>query len=798
MPPINTPLHCHKSQTPTLGDWRRLWTTSFSTMRLMVASTHPSTPITASPSAPSPRLTSRCVVDRRTSDSGSTWTGMHSGNLCWTPSCVTAPKNSRLCRLQPFSICTTEPCAESLTNISQSKTFLSRIDHWRRGMTTTAGMQNKKSGCARGGTGELARKLTAWRGSDRWSESEICWNKKRNGTGTAKSPRTPEIQRNCGRCSMTFNGRIVPPLHRRPTSPQRRCRDSSRTKSGQCATILPQQMHRPSPIWRTHPSPPSSPALWRRFGNSSLGLRRSPVHWTPCPRSSYTGVPRRVAPVHLHHVQRLLATWSAPWITERSYRHSDPQETRSWSGRCQELSSDLKLDIHFQGHRTDRCLTTDGLPSDEQAPSGPPISLQTGAFHGDGSSQDFLWHPGRCWLGSGDAARITRHECSLRHCRPRHPPDKATQVVRCRWNSTRMDFIIHPRSTAISHFQRPSIRTDSAEIRRATGISLGTAPLHPVYLRCHLHCRFTWCRSSLLCRRQPTLPPLPSRRPTVCRSQIDWVHRKSRGLDEVESAEAEPRQDSIHVAWIQTAVGEDRHKDHNDRWTLHRILDFRQESRRDIRQWTGNGPACQQHHPQLFLSVETAEIHPTITFHGCRENIGLFPHNHVVSITVTVSFTVPQTLSWEDCNLSSTPQPGWSRTGGSSTILLLCWGISSTGFPSVSVSISRSQSLFTTPFMAVVRHTSAALAIRSERSAPGLICDLLFEATWLCLEPGLVAMGPEVSVSPDRWFGTHCPRTLEFPNCRWNVSNLSWKHIYFAMHMPSSAHSAFVTWLRSA
>ena len=38
--------------------------------------------------------------------------------------------------------------------------------------------------------------------------------------------------------------------------------------------------------------------------------------------------------------------------------------------------------------------------------------------------------------------------------------------VRCRWNITCMDFIIHPRSTAISHFQRPSIRTDSAEIRR--------------------------------------------------------------------------------------------------------------------------------------------------------------------------------------------------------------------------------------------------------------------------------------------------------------------------------------------
>ena len=403
------------------------------------------------------------------------------------------------------------------------------------------------------------------------------------------------------------------------------------------------------------------------------------------------------------------------------------------------------------------------LPPDEQAPSGPPISLQARTFHRDGSSQDFLWYPGRCWLGSGDAARITRPECSLRHCRSRHPPDKATKVVRCRWNSTCMDFIIHPRSTAISHFQRPSIRTDSAEIWRAAGISLGTAPLLPIYLRCHLHCCITWCRSSLLCRRQPTLPPLPSRRPTVCRSQTGWVHRKSRGLDEVELAKAELRQDSIHVAWIQTAVGEDRHKDHDDRRTLHRIFDFRQESRRDIRQWTGNGPACQQHHSQLFLSVETAEIHPTNHFPRMPRKHWSIPSYQVVSITVTVSFTVPQTLSWEDCNLSSTPQPGWSQTGGSSTISLLCWGISSTGFPSVSVSTSRSQSLFTTPFTVVVRHTSAALVIWSERSEPGLTCDLLFEATWLYLEPGLVALGSEASVFRGPVVWNSLPEDIRIP-----------------------------------
>ena len=44
-----------------------------------------------------------------------------------------------------------------------------------------------------------------------------------------------------------------------------------------------------------------------------------------------------------------------------------------------------------------------------------------------------------------------------------------TQVVRCRRNSACMDFIIYPRSTAISHFQWSLINTDPTEIRRATG-----------------------------------------------------------------------------------------------------------------------------------------------------------------------------------------------------------------------------------------------------------------------------------------------------------------------------------------
>ena len=75
------------------------------------------------------------------------------------------------------------------------------------------------------------------------------------------------------------------------------------------------------------------------------------------------------------------------------------------------------------------------------------------------------------------------------------------------------------------------------------------------------------------------------------------------------------------------------------------------------------------------------------------------------------------------------------------------------------------------------------------RRKAGLTRDLLFEATWLCLELGLVALGPEASVFRERSFGTHCPRTFEFRNCRWYVSNLCWKHIYlkniyFAKNIP--------------
>ena len=90
----------------------------------------------------------------------------------------------------------------------------------------------------------------------------------------------------------------------------------------------------------------------------------------------------------------------------------------------------------------------------------------------------------------------------------------------------------------------------------------------------------------------------------------------------------------------------------------------------------------------------------------------------VVSTTATAFFTVPQTLLWDDFNLSSNRLPGWSQTRGSSTISLLCLGTNSTGFPFASGSNSRSWSSSATPSMFEVWLTSAAPVILSGRSTP--------------------------------------------------------------------------------
>ena len=121
--------------------------------------------------------------------------------------------------------------------------------------------------------------------------------------------------------------------------------------------------------------------------------------------------------------------------------------------------------------------------------------------------------------------------------------------------------------------------------------------------------------------------------------------------------------------------------------------------------------ACQQHHSQLFLSVETAEIHPTITFHGCRENIGPFPHikscrllqHYLITLTVPQTYVVVRIFYGATDVVVRRLQSVLNaaarlisnrRKFNHITRSILCRGISPTGFPSVSVSNSRLQLVF--------------------------------------------------------------------------------------------------------
>ena len=267
--------------------------------------------------------------------------------------------------------------------------------------------------------------------------------------------------------------------------------------------------------------------------------------------------------------------------------------------------------------------------------------------------------------------------------------------------------------------------------------------------------------------------------------------------------------DKIQFLWLgfRQPAGEDRHKDHDNRWTPYRIFDFRQESRRDFRQWTGNRPACKQHHSKLFLSAQTAaaEIHPTITPHGCRKTLvhslisscvdycnSIFhgATNIVVRRLQSVLNAAARLISNKRKSDHITPvlrdQLHWLpiRQRIEFKIGVFVRNAVHGRGPTY---LSRTCNPVSTYLLTYLQS-----CLRGRRQSSSAIC---------CTgRPDYAsnqdASGLGVSVSPDRLFGTHCPRTLEFRNCCWNVSNLCWKHIYFAKHMPSSAHNAFVTWLQ--
>ena len=156
------------------------------------------------------------------------------------------------------------------------------------------------------------------------------------------------------------------------------------------------------------------------------------------------------------------------------------------------------------------------------------------------------------------------------------------------------------------------------------------------------------------------------------------MHWKSRGMDEVKSAETEHRQDQFlwlrsrqQMAKIDTmtmTIGE-----HYELWMNLHIKNIAQSCFYQLRQLRSI---------RRSLSTDAAKT---------------LVHSLISSRVDILQQYFLQTLSWENCNLSSMRLQGWSRKRGSLTISLLWWGTNSTGFPSVNGSNSRSRSSITTP-----------------------------------------------------------------------------------------------------
>ena len=397
-------------------------------------------------------------------------------------------------------------------------------------------------------------------------------------------------------------------------------------------------------------------------------------------------VPRRVVPVHLHHVQCFPATRSAPWMTEGSHRHANLQETRSRSGP-----------------------------------------------------------------------------------------------------------VIQGRQQSVT-FKRLSIRT---EIRRAAGISIGTAPLHLVYyLGCHLYCRITWRRSSLLCRWQPTLPPLPSAvdQSTAALRLAECIKRVEGWM---KSNRLKLNFNKTQFLWLgsRQQFSEDRHKDHDDQWTLHRIFDFRQESWRDNRQWTGDGWTCMSTTSLTAVSIKWDSWDPSDDhFPRIPRKHWSLPSYQVGSNIATVSFTVPlsvvvrrlQSVLNAAARLISNRRKFDHITPVLRDQLPLASHPSAYRLQDCGLCLQRPpRSRSDIPQLHLKsgpggwRQGSPAFCL-SRRPDRNTNQDPSFRAQKLpCLRTGcleLTARGHSNSGTVTGTFQIYVE-----------------KHIYFAKHMPSSAHSAFVT-----
>ena len=202
-------------------------------------------------------------------------------------------------------------------------------------------------------------------------------------SGIEKSPPTPEIPRNCGRSSIASNERFVSSHPRRLTSLQRRCQDSSRTRSGQLrddtSTADDPTFTKLTDASFTAFQPCSTeevPKFLIRFPPKSYSL--DPLSTFILWEFLDELLPSICTKCNVSLQNGLLPKSQKAAIVTQSSRNMTLIQTM-----CRVIVQFLTWHSSPRSSNGLLLRTADGIPSDEQAPSWPPISLQTGAFHVD-------------------------------------------------------------------------------------------------------------------------------------------------------------------------------------------------------------------------------------------------------------------------------------------------------------------------------------------------------------------------------------------------------------------------------
>ena len=215
------------------------------------------------------------------------------------------------------------------------------------------------------------------------------------------------------------------------------------------------------------------------------------------------------------------------------------------------------------------------------------------------------------------------------------------------------------------------------------------------------------------------------------------------------------------------------------------------------RKRTEDGPAsaCQQYNEKLLLPAEAAAIYPSIAHNGSHEDIGPFLISSRVDFCNSIFYgatnavlrrlqsvlnaaarLITNTRKFYHITPVLRDQLHWLPIR-QRIIFKIATFVRNSLHGRGRTYLSRS----CIPISEIWARAHLRSAARGQLNAP---------------RPGHVASGQEASVSPDRPCETSCPLQI------WKLSlehfKTGLKLIYFIWHMPSSAHSAYVTRLRGA